>query len=81
MPYHRRIRSVPTSADGQELYLRSVMSGSLTRIIQFIGPWERLDGQVLPQMWGFASGTRTRVNGLSPDGSLTVSNHPLRLER
>ena len=30
-----------------------------------------------PQIWGFASGTRTRDTEFSSGGSLTVSNHPL----
>ena len=39
------------------------------------------DGQVVPQIRGFASGTRTRITGLASSGSLMVSNHPFGLER
>ncbi len=39
------------------------------------------DGQVALQIRGYASGTRTRITGLSPGGSLTVSNHPFGLAR
>ena len=35
----------------------------------------------LPQIRGFASGTRTRNTRLASGGSLTVSNHPFGLER